>query len=121
MQLANTYRGFALDNPTYYGIMFRSTVPGFEPSDESIELALNSLRSFITRVEAGQQNGSIVTTSDFGPVEVAASLWAFCHGLVSLELDRVAEEFVTWSAIFDNGLRTAIAGLHPSVAAIARN
>ena len=50
----------------------------------------------------------------YQPVEIAAWLWATCHGLVSLELDGVGEEFVSWPKIFDNGVRTAIAGLHPA-------
>jgi hypothetical protein len=37
-------------------------------------------------------------------------------GAVSLELDGIANERVSWESIFVNGMRTAIHGLHPSVA-----
>ncbi len=41
--VADAYRDFAIDNPTYYGIMFRSTVHGFQPSPEAAELGLHGL------------------------------------------------------------------------------
>lgn len=116
MRIARTYRDFARDNPTYYGIMFRSTVPGFEPSQESVDLALGGLASFVDRVRLGQQQGAIVDREGYDPIEIAAWLWATCHGMVSLELDGVAEEHVSWPSVFENGMNTAIAGLHPSVA-----
>ena len=35
--------------------------------------------------------------------------------MVSLELDGVADEFVSWQSIYANGVRTALAGLQPPV------
>lgn len=118
LQIAHAYRDFAGANPTYYGIMFRSTVPGFTPSARSVELAMTGLAQFVDRVHDGQQRGHIVDVAAFEPTAIAAWLWATCHGLVSLELDRVAEDHVTWPSIFENGMRTAIHGLHPSVAPV---
>jgi AcrR family transcriptional regulator len=118
LRIAAAYREFARENPTYYGIMFRSTVPGFHPSQEAEEIALRNLSYFVELVQQAQRAGSILTSDTVEPIEIAAGLWATCHGLVSLELDGVAEEYVSWPSIFENGMRTAIAGLHPSVATI---
>jgi AcrR family transcriptional regulator len=115
IHIADAYRQFASDHPTYYGIMFRSTVPGFRPSAESINVALGGLTRFVERVRRGQELGQIASGADRDPQEIAAWLWATCHGMVSLELDNVASEFVSWPSIYNNGVRTAIAGLHPSV------
>lgn len=116
IRVAHAYRDFARDNPTYYGIMFRSAIAGFEPTQESIDLALQSLSSFVERVRAGQERGDIVSGDDFDAIAIAAWLWASCHGMVSLELDAVAEEWVAWGDIFEHGVRTAVRGLHPTVA-----
>jgi AcrR family transcriptional regulator len=115
LQVGHAYRAFAQANPTYYGIMFRSAIPGFEPAPESVEVALRGLSVFVGRVRRGQQLGQIAATS-CDAQEIAAMLWAMCHGIVSLELDAIAAEHVSWESIFVNGIKTAIAGLHPSVA-----
>lgn len=115
MHMAHAYRDFARSNPTYYGIMFRSTIPGFEPTQDSIDLALTSLYYFVERVKQGQEAGAIISTDGYDPTEIAAGLWATCHGIVSLELDGVADEYVSWPSIFEIGMNTAVAGLHPSV------
>lgn len=114
--LARSYRDFARENPTYYGIMFRSSVPGFEPSPESVEVALTSLDFFVARIEEAQSVGDIVNFDNFTSVQIATAFWATCHGLVSLELDGMAEDIVSWAPIFEHGVRTAIVGLHPAAA-----
>jgi len=116
MTIAHTYRTFAKENPTYYGIMFRSAVPGYTPSTESVAVALGGLSRFVSRVKQGQTLGQIIAPDHCDPQEIAAWLWATCHGVVSLELDGIADEYVSWESIFVNGMRTAICGLHPSVA-----
>ena len=117
MKLAQTYRDFALANPTYYGIMFRATVPGFEPTPESVEIALTSLNFFVERLQGAQQAGFI--RADVETTAIAAAFWANCHGLVSLELDEVGDEYVSWPEIFEHGVRATIAGLHPAAQSIA--
>lgn len=114
IRVAHAYRDFARDNPTYYGVMFRSSITGFEPSQEASELALKGLSSFVERVARGQELGHIKTGNGFDALGIAAWLWASCHGMVSLELDATAEEYVSWAEIFEHGMRTAISGLHPS-------
>ena len=64
LAVADAYRDFAHDNPTYYGIMFRSAVPGFHPSRESIDVAFGGLGRFVERVERGQETGVIVNTPE---------------------------------------------------------
>lgn len=112
-RIAATYRSWALEHPRSYGVMFRSTVPSFSPSPESIAVARSGLVRLVERIEAGQRAGQIV---DREPHEVAAWLWATCHGMISLELDGVGSERVDWSSVYDHGVRTAVNGLHPSVA-----
>ena len=115
-RVAHTYRSWALANPRYYGIMFRSTVQGFEPSLQSNDFALSGLGSLVDRISVGQERGDIAHPDGCSPSEIAAWLWATCHGMISLELDGVGAELIDWSSVFHNGVRTAVHGLHPSVA-----
>ncbi len=118
MTVATTYRSFAIDNPTYYGIMLQSAVSGFQPSQASIDLAMGGLTSLVDRIRRGQESGQIAGD---GPsaTEYAAWLWATCHGMISLELDGMATDLLDWPAIFEHGMRTAIAGLHPAAERVA--
>jgi len=116
MRMAHAYRQFALDNPTYYHVMFRSAIHDFTPSDEATEVALSGLQVFIQRIAVGQERGVVREDPAYPPTDIAAWLWASCHGLVSLELFAIAEERVVWDSVFENGMQTAIAGLRPTAA-----
>lgn len=113
MNVARAYREFARANPTYYGIMFRSAVPGFEASPESVAMALGGLAQLVDRVRRGQELGQL--RSSFDAQEIAAWLWASCHGMVSFELDEVVTDTLSWPSIYEQGVRTALAGLHPAI------
>jgi AcrR family transcriptional regulator len=113
LTMAHAYRRFALANPTYYKIMFRSAIQEFVPSAQATELALEGLQTFVGRIVTGQQRGQIQAHAP--ATEVAAWLWATCHGVVSLELFDVATELISWESVFEHGMRTAIDGLHPSI------
>ena len=77
------YRAFARSHATHYRIMFEGAVPGFEPSEESRSVAKTAFEALVERVdrclEAGILGGATAE-------QIAASLWAATHGLVSLEL-----------------------------------
>ncbi len=114
MRIATVYRSFALENPTYYRVMFRTAIHDFTPSARASEVALSGLSVFAERVRTGQASGQIASGSDRPAHEIAAFLWATCHGLVSLELVGAANKLVSWPSIFEHGLRAAITGLDPA-------
>jgi AcrR family transcriptional regulator len=114
VESARAYRHFAMANPTYYRIMFRSAIHEFTPSDEASDVALSGLEVFVDRVVAGQQRGDVMAGPQHQAREIAAWLWATCHGLVSLELNGIANERVSWPSIFENGINSVVAGLRPS-------
>jgi AcrR family transcriptional regulator len=118
-RVMDAYRRFAIDNPTYYRVMFRTAaVPAFVPSDDSLEIASTCLQSLTARVELGQARGDLATFPDWPALEISAWIWATCHGLVSLELSEVATR-VSWENVFHHGARTAIRALLPSNAGVA--
>ena len=111
LRISRTYRTFALENPTYYGIMFRSTVHGFHPSAESTALGLGGLAHLVERVRTGLDRGVITGSGNGDCMEIAGWLWATCHGLVSLELDGVGDEEVDWPRVFETGIQRSINAL----------
>lgn len=117
--VAAVFRAWSLENPAYYGIMFSSRVPGFEAAPESVEIARTALVDLVDRVRAAQERGQIAGTDVCDPTEIAAWLWATCHGMISFELEGTGSEFVSWASIFDKGVATALAGLHPSVTPVS--
>lgn len=118
-RIASAYRAWALANPRYYAIMFRQAVPGFTPAPESVEAARRGLAKLVDRVATGQARGDIVDTEGYAATDVAVWLWATCHGMISLELDGVGADGIQWSTVYTNGIRTAVHGLHPSIAPAA--
>lgn len=112
LAMAAAYRSFAHDHPSYYSVMFRTSVYDYSPSVEASEFALTGLTVFTGRVEEAQQRGAV--TTEYAAGEIAASFWATCHGLVSLELAAVGDEIVDWSLVFDAAVRTTLRGLRPS-------
>jgi AcrR family transcriptional regulator len=119
LQVMSAYRRFAVDNPTYYRVMFRSaTLPSYQPSQAAREIAFTCLQSLIARIEQGQRAGQIAAFPEWSAQEIAAWLWATCHGLVSVEASDVAVPGVSWDTVFDYGAPVALLGLHPDVAGV---
>ena len=62
--VAAAYRSFARQYPMYYEIMFGK----FDPSEQSVEIALEGLARFVGRVERGVANGSVRLPDDLDQV-----------------------------------------------------
>lgn len=113
--VANAYRRFAIENPTYYGVMFGSTVHGFHASPEAADVGLSNLATLVERVQLGQQRGAVIQPEGAEAVDVAAWLWATCHGLVSLELSGNGDELVNWAKVFEIGVGATASALETAV------
>ncbi len=109
-KVASAYRDFALEYPMYYEIMFGK----FDPSDTSIEAALDGLARLVERIQRGADQGLIVLPDDLDPASTTAWLWATCHGLISLELGNIAVETIDWSALYEAAMRTALSSVSAS-------
>lgn len=102
------YRRFALTNPTYYEVMFDRTIAGFVPSPDVLATASATLDELAAKLERViDRDGSWHTT----PRQAAVSVWATCHGLVSLEMKGVAPPDVDWATSYTRTLEALIAGL----------
>jgi AcrR family transcriptional regulator len=107
LRCGRSYRRFALANPTYYAVMFQQVID-FEPSPASRETALHTLMALGDRVRRAMDAGGVVEAD---PFEIAACMWAACHGAVSLELGGATPEGVEWPAVFETTIRIVVAGL----------
>ena len=77
------YRRNALENATYYMVMFARAVPGFVPSDEARIVSYASFQRLAERVRKCQAAGLYV---DGSPEAMAEVIWGAIHGHVMLEL-----------------------------------
>ena len=77
------YRRNALENATYYLVMFARAVPGFVPSDEAKAVSYASFQRLAARVRNCQEAGLYV---DGSPEAMAEVIWGAIHGHVMLEL-----------------------------------
>ncbi len=83
MRAGLDYRGFALENPGLYTIMFLHRFRNFEPSIEALHVAARAHQALVTNVERCQAIGYFPGARANDAAQV---IWAACHGYVSLEL-----------------------------------
>ena len=102
------YRQFALDNSTYYSIMFDRAIADFEPSAVALDHAGHTLQLLADRLERAMQMGAL---SPADPLHTAAAVWATCHGVMSLEMKHVGPGMVDWARVYDEATDALVTGL----------
>ena len=85
-----SYRRFGAENPTHYSVMFERHVPGFEPSAESMVHAHATLVLLEARVQRCLDAG-VIDAGHGDAQQIAYSVWATGHGLMSLELHHIGK------------------------------
>lgn len=70
------YQRFALQNPELYQLMFQRPVPGFEPSEESMEVSLDLL------AEMRQELGTLLEDEEF---HTGIAVEAACDLIISMQ------------------------------------
>jgi AcrR family transcriptional regulator len=76
------YFSFALENPELYQLCFERPVPGFVPSQESLDLSFGILHAAYRRVEQYQSELNTSLTSE----QIADLVIAVAHGLTAMHL-----------------------------------
>jgi AcrR family transcriptional regulator len=105
---AQRYRNFALENPTYYSVMFERSVPDFEPSEAARTGALATLGILAERAQQGIDQGRFPPQD---ALHLATCLWAANHGVVSLELRHVSDPVFEWGKRHLQVIDAMLAGL----------
>jgi AcrR family transcriptional regulator len=77
------YRRFALDNPSYYRLMFMRSATGYEPSPKAIDVAIRAFDALLSLITRAQDAGFATRGTER---DIAQQLWAVVHGHVALEL-----------------------------------
>ncbi len=101
------YRRFAIDNPTYYAVMFDRVI-GFTPSAQAHEEAGATLGLLAARLARAMESGAIAPGD---PLTTAGVVWATCHGVVSLERKQVGPAALDWEAVFTATAEVLLDGL----------
>jgi len=101
------YRRFALENPQFYRVMFMGALPTSPTqTGETFQFLVDRVREC--------QRAKVIRTGD--ATELAASIWAHVHGLVSLRLtghfDDIGND-AAFARFFDRSADEMVVGLSP--------
>lgn len=78
-----TYMQFARDYPELYQICFERPVPGFVPSEESLQASLTLYQSMVAAVSQRQAAGELWPGAGLTPQQVVDLAIGMSHGLTS--------------------------------------
>ncbi len=78
------YMSFALKNPELYQLCFERPIPGFAPSEESLQISTGQLNNFYSRIANLQ--GKLNT--DLPPAQIADFTIAIAHGLTAMHMSN---------------------------------
>lgn len=81
-QVMEAYLSFAMENPELYQLCFERPVPGFVPSEESLQTSFGLLEEAYQRVAALKED----MQTDLQPKQIADLVIAMTHGLTSLHM-----------------------------------
>lgn len=108
------YLRFALDNPDYYRVIFLSDTACFHRLADQVTTRFSpSFQLLLDRVRECQEAGVLRAGEPRG---LALIIWAQCHGLVALWLDRhlaSLSEPKAFAAFFRDAVQSTVDGLHP--------
>lgn len=83
-----SYRRYALENAAHYLVVFGGAAPGFQPSQDALEAALESFGRLARRVERAQEANQLRT--DVAADDLAEVIWGAIHGHVMLDIVRMS-------------------------------
>jgi AcrR family transcriptional regulator len=89
LALANAYRANALAEPHFYQVMFGPAGASFQPDADTEQRAKETFTPLVTAIQRAMEAGEL---SAGDPIEVATTMWACVHGMVSLELRNLLPE-----------------------------
>jgi AcrR family transcriptional regulator len=104
------YRRFALDHPQHYSLMFERPVPGYRPGHDALTVANAALEVLARGLERAMVQGTVIRAE---PATTAISMWATCHGLVSLEMAGAAPPGIDWETTYSLTCQAVLRGLAP--------
>lgn len=105
--MGRRYRSFALDNPDLYSFLFLRELHDIEPSEDTTTAAAAAFDILLSMVQRAVDTGRFRPGD---PSVVAQSIWATCHGAVTLELLGLCE-FADAEETYESLLVTLLRGL----------
>lgn len=109
---ARAYRGYALEHPDLYRLIFTLQSPQAGALPTGQEYGDSSFSALVGLVQEAGRRGEI---ADDEPLDLAAALWAFVHGFVMLELTGrlPSQPAGATDKLFETGLNLLALGLLP--------
>ncbi|MAT45635.1 MAG: hypothetical protein CL609_25165 [Anaerolineaceae bacterium] len=78
------YMVFAIQNPELFQLCFERPVPGFVPSEESLQISIGNLENLYARISKVQTD----IQSDLEPKQMTDLMIAIAHGLTALHMSN---------------------------------
>jgi Tetracyclin repressor-like, C-terminal domain len=113
-----TRRGFALDRPALYALMFERPLPDFNPAPQLRTEALGTALTLLTEEVRQPQQHGLLAGQD--PAHTSYLLWTAIHGMTSIELTHAQRSALPGLAVDSresgeqvlvDGIRALLAGL----------
>jgi AcrR family transcriptional regulator len=79
------YWTFAIENPSYYSVMFNNAIPQFQPKTESVASVGTAFRILIQVLSEYHQAGKLLS---YDPIETIHLIWSPLHGVISLYMGQ---------------------------------
>lgn len=108
------YLRFAMNHPEYYRVIFMSDTRVLARFNEETVRCFGPTRLFLVDRVRECQDAGLLRAGD--PNGLALTIWAHCHGLVSLWLDshlRSLSEAKAFAAFFRESIDSVLRGLGP--------
>jgi len=88
VELGLAYVRFARQNQEHFMLLFSSRVPDMEsiPDDIDVTHPEDGYSILLRTVKTGIANGVIASTEGYGAAEISYSMWAFVHGMATLQV-----------------------------------
>ena len=103
-QIGAIYADFGIRYPNHYKFMFMTQHPGLEPNDEDREIMGNPEEDAYAFLK-----GAVQQAIDAGCLReelrdaelISQTLWAAVHGVISLHIAKLKDEWVEWRPVKD--------------------
>lgn len=79
------YWHFAIENPSYYAVMFNNAIPQFQPKPESLANVATAFKILIQVLTQYQEAGKLPPRD---VVEIIRVIWSPLHGVISLSVGQ---------------------------------
>jgi AcrR family transcriptional regulator len=112
VELGIAYVEFARQNPEHFALIFSYSATGDSLSNE-VTGDNSPYGAFLRAATAALAAGKVAGQKDYGPAEMAYSLWALAHGIAMLQATHLRYSQIDFGAANRYTFETFVRGMRP--------